>query len=144
MIRAVAIVLLSALVILTRQLTSDIGIAVAEGPGGGRGSAGGAGISDAAGVNSSASSSVDGNVSVSASAASAGGREDQPGTRTDLPSAIVQGARDTARYAVDASREAFQSAEAAARAANSTLSEAALVVRRETNRARNAAARARE
>src|SRR5207245_117693 len=120
MIRAVAIVLLSALVILTRQLTSDIGTAVAEGPGGGRGSgserggnggggaaaasAGGAGISDAAGVSSSASSSVDGNVSVSASAASAGGREDPPGTRTDLSSAIAQGARDAARYAVDASR----------------------------------------
>jgi tetratricopeptide (TPR) repeat protein len=160
MIRAVAIVLVSVLVILTRQLTSDIGTAVAEGPpGGGRGSggerggnggggaaaaAGGAGISDAAGVSSGASSSVEGNVSVSASAASAGGREDQPGTRTDLPSAIAQAARDAARYAADASREAFQSAEAAARAANSALSEAALVVRRETNRARNAAARARE
>src|SRR3989442_963795 len=160
MIRAVAIVLVSVLVILTRQLTSDIGTAVAEGPpGGGRGSggerggtggggaaaaAGGAGISDATGVSSGASSSVEGNVTVSASAASAGGREDQPGTRTDLPSAIAQAARDAARYAADASREAFKAAEAAARAANSALSEAALVVRRETNRARNAAQRARE
>src|SRR5947208_13397621 len=100
MIRGLAFVLLSVLVIAAGQLTSDIGTAFAEGP----------------------SSSVEGNV----------------------PSAITQAARDVARYAVDASREAFQTAEAAARAANSALSEAALVVRRETNRARNAAARARE
>src|SRR5438132_14210761 len=125
MIRVVSIVLLSVLVILTRTLTSDIGTAVAEGPGGGRGSGserggnGGGGAAAAAG-----------------GAGIAGGREDQPGTRTDLPGAIAQAARDAARHAVDASREAFQSAEAAARAANSALSEAALVVRRETNRAR--------
>src|SRR5437870_13187728 len=133
MIRVVSIVLLSVLVILTRQLTSDIGTAVAEGPGGGRGSG-----SERGGNGGGGAAAAAGGVGI------AGGREDQPGTRTDLPGAIAQAARDAARHAVDASREAFQSAEAAARAANSALSEAALVVRRETNRARNAAARARE
>jgi len=107
MIHALAFVLLSVLVVVAGQLTSDIGTAVAEGPGGGRVSGSGGG-------------------------------------GTDLPGAIVQAARDAARFAVAASREAFQAAEAASRAANSALSEAALVVRRETNRARNAAERARE
>jgi len=159
MIRALTFVLPSVLVIAAGQLASDIGTAVAEGPGGVRDSgsvgvgngggggaagAGGVGISDAGGVSSGANSSVGGNVSVSAPAASAVDRGDRPGTRTDLRSAIAQAARDAARYAVGASREALQAAEAAASAANSALSEAALVLRRETNRARNAAERARE
>jgi tetratricopeptide (TPR) repeat protein len=154
MIRALAFVLLSVLAIAAGQLTSDIGTAAAEGPGGGVG----------AGTEQTSArrfdlSALERAARVAAKGAAEAARlaalatdaarrvvtwqspEDQPGTHTNLPSVIAQATRDAARYAVDASREA---GEAAARAANSAFSEAALVVRRETNLARNAAERALE
>jgi tetratricopeptide (TPR) repeat protein len=59
-------------------------------------------------------------------------------------SSVADTARDVARYAVDAAREASRATETTLRAMGSVLSEAALVVRRETGRARAAAQRATE
>lgn len=57
---------------------------------------------------------------------------------------VADTASDVARYAVDASREASRATETTLRTMGSALSEAAVVVRRETGRVRAAARRARE
>jgi tetratricopeptide (TPR) repeat protein len=67
---------------------------------------------------------------------------DQLGARTDSSTVIAEASRDAARYAADASRDASRAAAAAARAANTPTLDAAVVVRVETARARDAAERA--
>jgi tetratricopeptide (TPR) repeat protein len=60
----------------------------------------------------------------------------------ELSSEIVDASKDAARSAADASREAERASETAARAAAIPTPDAAAIVRRETNRARDAAERA--
>jgi len=67
------------------------------------------------------------------------GGEGQP---TGELAAVAEAARDSARSAADASRDASRAAETAARAAKSSTPDAAIIVQRETNRARAAAERA--
>jgi tetratricopeptide (TPR) repeat protein len=74
--------------------------------------------------------------------ASEGQTQGQPAGRADLLTAVADASKEAARSAADASRDASRAAEAAARAVNSSSPDAALIVRRETNRARDAAERA--
>jgi tetratricopeptide (TPR) repeat protein len=62
--------------------------------------------------------------------------------RADTLAAIAETSKDASRQAAEASREASRAAEAAARAASSMSPDAAIAVRRESNRARDAAERA--
>ena len=64
--------------------------------------------------------------------------------QTEDQFSVADTASDVARYAVDASREASRATETTLRTMGSALSEAGLVVRRETGRVRAAALRARE
>jgi tetratricopeptide (TPR) repeat protein len=67
---------------------------------------------------------------------------DLPSAGPNSSSAVADASRDAAQYAADASRDASRAAAAAARAANTPTLDAAVVVRVETARARDAAERA--